>query len=67
MVMATAFVSLPLMVREVVPILEEIGTEQEQAAATLGATRSRPSAGDAAGDSGGVAYGIILTLRPLAR
>ncbi len=35
--MATVFVSLPLVVREVVPILEEIGTEQEQAAQTLGA------------------------------
>lgn len=36
-VMATAFVSLPLVVREVVPVLREIGTEQEQAARTLGA------------------------------
>src|SRR4029079_17331356 len=63
MVMATAFVSLPLMVREVVPILEEIGTEQEQAAATLGATPFQtfrrvtlPAI------KWGVAYGIILTL-----
>ena len=37
MVLATAFVSLPLVVREVAPVLEEIGTEQEQAAWTLGA------------------------------
>jgi sulfate transport system permease protein len=37
-VMATAFVSLRLMVRKVAPILEEIGTEQEQAAVTLAAT-----------------------------
>ena len=36
-VMATVFVSLPLVVREVVPVLEEIGTEQEQAATSLGA------------------------------
>jgi sulfate transport system permease protein len=63
MVMATAFVSLPLMVREVVPILEEIGTDQEQAAATLGATPFQtfrrvtlPAI------KWGVAYGIILTL-----
>jgi sulfate transport system permease protein len=37
MVMATIFVSLPLVVREVVPVLEEIGTDQEQAAKSLGA------------------------------
>jgi sulfate/thiosulfate transport system permease protein len=38
MVIATVFVSLPLVVRELVPVLEEIGTEQEQAAWTLGAS-----------------------------
>jgi sulfate transport system permease protein len=38
MVMATIFVSLPLVIREVVPVLEEIGTEQEQAARSLGAS-----------------------------
>jgi sulfate transport system permease protein len=37
MVMATIFVSLPLVVRAVAPVLEEIGIEQEQAAWTLGA------------------------------
>src|SRR5213082_2003120 len=37
MVLATMFVSLPFVVREVVPVLREIGTEQEQAAETLGA------------------------------
>jgi len=37
MVLATIFVSLPFVVREVVPVLREIGTEQEQAASTLGA------------------------------
>jgi sulfate transport system permease protein len=36
-VMATIFVSLPFVVREVVPVLQEIGDEQEQAASTLGA------------------------------
>jgi sulfate transport system permease protein len=36
-VLATVFVSLPLVVREVVPVLEEIGTDQEAAARSLGA------------------------------
>ena len=36
-IMATAFVSLPLVIREIVPVLHEIGTEQEQAARSLGA------------------------------
>src|SRR4051794_8807436 len=35
MLLATIFVSLPFVVREVVPVLREIGTEQEEAAATL--------------------------------
>ena len=63
MVMATVFVSLPLVVREVVPVLEEIGIEQEQAAATLGATPLQtfrrvtlPAIRWA------LAYGIVLTL-----
>ena len=38
MALATMFVSLPFVVREVVPVLREIGTEQEQAASTLGAS-----------------------------
>ena len=37
LVLATTFVSLPFVVREIVPVLEEIGSDQEQAAATLGA------------------------------
>jgi len=37
MIMATCFVALPLVVREVVPVLEEIGDDQEQAARSLGA------------------------------
>ncbi len=36
-VMASAVVALPYVVREVLPVLEEVGDEQEQAAATLGA------------------------------
>ena len=62
MVLATIFVSLPFVVREVVPVLREIGTEQEQAAATLGASALRifrrvtwPAIRWA------VAYGIVLT------
>jgi sulfate/thiosulfate transport system permease protein len=38
MVLATIFVSIPLVVRAIAPVLEEIGIEQEQAAWTLGAT-----------------------------
>src|SRR6476619_7550809 len=62
MVLATIFVSLPFVVREVVPVLREIGTEQEQAAATLGASGwqtfwriTLPSI------RWGVVYGIVLT------
>lgn len=38
MVLATIFVSLPFVVRETVPVLRELGTDQEEAAATLGAS-----------------------------
>jgi sulfate/thiosulfate transport system permease protein len=38
MVMATLFVTLPFMIRELVPVLEEFKIEQELAAATLGAS-----------------------------
>ena len=38
MVLATAFVSMPFVVREVIPVLEESGTDQEEAARTLGAS-----------------------------
>ena len=37
LVMATCFVALPLVIREVVPVLHEIGDDQEQAARSLGA------------------------------
>lgn len=37
MILATVFVSLPLVVRAVVPVLEQTGLDQEQAAASLGA------------------------------
>ena len=62
MVLVTIFVSLPFVVREVVPVLREIGTEQEQAAATLGASSLQtfrkvtlPAIRWA------VAYGVVLT------
>jgi len=38
MVLATLFITLPFVVRELVPVLSEIGTEREQAAMTLGAS-----------------------------
>ena len=61
-ILACTFVSLPFVVREVVPVLHEIGTEQEQAAATLGANAwqtfwrvTLPAI------RWGVAYGVVLT------
>ncbi|MDQ1379445.1 MAG: sulfate/thiosulfate transport system permease protein [Actinomycetota bacterium] len=63
MVLATIFVSLPLLARELVPVLEEIGIEQEQAAWTLGASGLQtfrritlPAIRWA------LAYGVVLTL-----
>jgi len=62
MVLATVFVSLPFVAREVIPVLREVGDEQEQAAATLGASRwqtfwriTLPAI------RWGVAYGVVLT------
>jgi sulfate transport system permease protein len=62
MVLATIFVSLPFVVRAVVPVLHEIGREQEDAARTLGASPAQtfwrvtlPAI------RWGVAYGVILT------
>jgi sulfate transport system permease protein len=62
MVLATIFISMPFVVREVVPVLHEIGTEQEQAAATLGSSSVQtfwritlPAI------RAGVGYGVVLT------
>ncbi|PWK10305.1 sulfate transport system permease protein [Tumebacillus permanentifrigoris] len=63
MVLATLFVTFPLMVREVMPVLQEVGTQQEEAAYTLGANGWRtfwrvtwPSI------RWGVLYGVVLTI-----
>jgi sulfate transport system permease protein len=62
MVLATIFVTVPFVIREVVPVLREVGTEQEEAAWTLGASRLRtlwritlPAI------RWGIAYGVVLT------
>lgn len=39
MVIVTIFISIPFVIREVVPLLEELGMDEEQAAWTLGASR----------------------------
>ena len=63
MVLATIFVTLPFVVREVVPVLREFGVDQEEVAYTLGAGRWRtfrkvtwPSI------RWGLAYGVTLTV-----
>lgn len=62
MILATAFVSMPFVAREVIPVLEEIGAEQEEAARTLGASSwqtfwrvTLPSI------RWGLLYGVVLT------
>ncbi|AFY31854.1 sulfate ABC transporter permease subunit CysW [Calothrix sp. PCC 7507] len=62
MVLATAFVSMPFVAREVIPVLEEFGKDQEEAARTLGASDwqifwrvTLPSI------RWGLLYGLILT------
>ncbi len=62
MVLATAFVTLPFVAREVIPVLEELGTDQEEAAQTLGANNwqifwrvTLPSI------RWGLLYGVLLT------
>ncbi len=62
MVLASAFVSLPFVARETIPVLRELGTSSEQAAATLGAgpwqTFRRITL---PGIRWGVVYGVVLT------
>ncbi len=62
-IMATAFVSLPLVIREVVPVLQEIGTEQEQAARSLGASSLQTFARiTLPAIRWGLLYGVVLSL-----
>jgi sulfate transport system permease protein len=62
MVLATIIVSLPFVVREVTPVLREIGTEQEEAAATLGASPLQTFVRiTLPAIRWGLAYGVILT------
>ena len=63
MVLATIFVTLPFVTRQVVPVLRECGLEQEEAARTLGANAwqtfwqvTLPSV------RWGLAYGVTLTV-----
>lgn len=63
MILATLFVTFPIMVREVMPVLQEIGAQQEEAASTLGAYSwytfwkvTWPSI------RWGVIYGVVLTV-----
>ncbi len=63
MVLATVFVSLPLVVRAVVPVLEQMGDEQEQAAHTLGASRFTAFRRiTIPGIRWALAYGVVLCL-----
>ena len=63
MVMATTFVALPLVIREVVPVLEEIGDEQEQAASSLGANAMQTFRRvTLPGIKWAVVYGVVLSL-----
>jgi sulfate transport system permease protein len=63
MVIATIFVTLPFVVREVEPVLYEIGEEQEQAAATLGAgTWQTFQRITLPAIRWGLTYGIVLTV-----
>jgi sulfate/thiosulfate transport system permease protein len=62
MVLASVFVSMPFVAREVIPVLEEVGSDQEEAAQTLGASQwqtfwrvTLPSI------RWGLLYGLILT------
>ena len=62
-IMATAFVSLPLVIRELVPVLTEIGTEQEQAARSLGASGLQTFARiTLPAIKWGLVYGVVLSL-----
>jgi len=63
MAIATSFVTLPFVAREVAPVLEEMGTDQELAAYTLGASKLETFVRvTLPGLRWGLAYGATLTL-----
>jgi sulfate transport system permease protein len=63
MVMATVFVALPLVIREVVPVLQEIGDDQEQAARSLGASAVQTFRRiTLPGIKWALVYGVVLSL-----
>lgn len=63
MVMATVFVALPLVIREVVPVLTEIGDDQEWAARSLGASGSQTFWRiTIPGIKWAIVYGVVLSL-----
>ncbi|HEX2892968.1 MAG TPA: sulfate ABC transporter permease subunit [Marmoricola sp.] len=63
MVLATVFVALPLVIREIVPVLQEIGDDQEQAARSLGANGVQTFWRiTLPGIRWAVVYGVVLSL-----
>jgi sulfate transport system permease protein len=63
MIMATAFVALPLVIREIVPVLTELGDDQEQAARSLGANGPQTFWRiTLPGIKWAVVYGVVLSL-----
>lgn len=63
MIMATCFVALPLVVREIVPVLHELGDDQEQAARSLGASGWQTFRRiTLPGIRWAIAYGVVLSL-----
>ena len=63
MILATTFVALPLVIREVVPVLEEMGDDQEQAARSLGANAWQTFRRiTLPGIKWAIVYGVVLSL-----
>ena len=63
MIMATTFVALPLVIREVVPVLEDMGDDQEQAARSLGANAWQTFRRiTLPGIKWAIVYGVVLSL-----